>query len=55
MGSGNLRAEPCPSQRACPGSFELPYAARSCAKVADAIICIGILIKGGTIHMEVRF
>lgn len=38
-----------------PGSFELPMAASSLirSEVYDAVICIGILLKGGTIHMEV--
>eukprot|EP00045_Choanoeca_perplexa_P002439 m.24505 g.24505 ORF g.24505 m.24505 type:complete len:439 (-) comp11521_c0_seq1:64-1380(-) len=40
---------------ACPGSFELPYVAGRLVDLhaVDVVICIGILIKGGTIHMEV--
>merc|ERR1712224_291142 len=38
-----------------PGSFELPYAAERLVKSCDVdvVICIGVLLKGGTIHMEV--
>ena len=41
-----------------PGSFELPFAAASVLqrtgdRAVDAVVCIGILLKGGTIHMEV--
>ena len=37
-----------------PGSYELPYAASRVARQAniDAIICIGCLIKGETMHFE---
>lgn len=37
-----------------PGSFELPLAARlmSVAQKVDAIVCIGVLIKGGSEHYE---
>lgn len=37
-----------------PGSFELPLAARYIAMSGkyDAVICIGVLIKGETIHFE---
>lgn len=36
-----------------PGSWELPYAAARLADDVDVIVTIGILLKGGTIHMEV--
>ncbi|MCX5859861.1 MAG: 6,7-dimethyl-8-ribityllumazine synthase [Proteobacteria bacterium] len=37
-----------------PGSFELPMVARALAqkKEADAIICLGALIRGGTPHFD---
>jgi 6,7-dimethyl-8-ribityllumazine synthase len=37
-----------------PGSFELPLAARFLALsgTVDAIVCIGVLIKGQTMHFE---
>lgn len=37
-----------------PGAFELPYAAKLLAMsgTVDAIICTGVLIKGGTMHFE---
>lgn len=37
-----------------PGSFELPLAARFLALsgTVDAIVCIGVLIKGETMHFE---
>lgn len=39
---------------AVPGSYELPYAAKLISKFDefDAIICIGCLIKGETMHFE---
>lgn len=38
----------------CPGSFELPQVAARVAEVAevDAIICLGVLIRGATPHFE---
>ena len=38
-----------------PGSFEIPSAARQLALSAkyDAIVCIGCLLRGGTLHYEV--
>ncbi len=38
-----------------PGSFEIPAAARQLAesKRYDAIVCIGCLLRGGTLHYEV--
>ncbi len=38
-----------------PGSFEIPAAARQLAesKRFDAIVCIGCLLRGGTLHYEV--
>jgi len=37
-----------------PGAFELPAAARRLAETAqfDAVICLGCLIKGDTMHFE---
>lgn len=37
-----------------PGAFELPLAARFLALsgTVDAIVCIGVLIKGETMHFE---
>jgi 6,7-dimethyl-8-ribityllumazine synthase len=34
------------------GSFELPLAAKYLAKSVDAVICIGCLIKGESMHFE---
>lgn len=41
-------------QTTVPGSFELPMAARFLALsgTVDAIICVGVLIKGETMHFE---
>eukprot|EP00929_Paragymnodinium_shiwhaense_P007489 TRINITY_DN111408_c0_g1_i1.p1 TRINITY_DN111408_c0_g1~~TRINITY_DN111408_c0_g1_i1.p1 ORF type:complete len:210 (+),score=33.84 TRINITY_DN111408_c0_g1_i1:70-630(+) len=38
-----------------PGSYELPYAAQRMLDTedVDVVLCVGILLKGGTIHMEV--
>jgi len=38
-----------------PGSYELPFLAQRIIdeQEVDAVVCIGILLKGGTIHMEV--
>lgn len=41
---------------AAPGSYELPYLAKRLVeedKSIDVVVCVGILLKGGTIHMEV--
>lgn len=40
--------------REVPGAFELPFAAQHLIKKekVDAVICIGVLIKGGTMHFE---
>lgn len=37
-----------------PGSYELPLGAKCllATKDVDAVICIGCLIKGETMHME---
>lgn len=38
----------------CPGSFELPQVAARAAESGnfDAIICLGVLIRGGTPHFD---
>ncbi len=35
-----------------PGSFELPVVALACARRFDAVICLGVIIRGGTPHFE---
>lgn len=37
-----------------PGSFEIPLAAKKMAESGqyDALVCLGVLIRGGTIHFE---
>ncbi len=37
-----------------PGSFELPIVAQACAESAqfDAVVCLGVIIRGGTPHFE---
>jgi 6,7-dimethyl-8-ribityllumazine synthase len=35
-----------------PGSFELPVVAHECAQRFDAVICLGVIIRGGTPHFE---
>lgn len=35
-----------------PGSFELPVVALECARQFDAVICLGVIIRGGTPHFE---
>ncbi|CAK0874297.1 unnamed protein product [Prorocentrum cordatum] len=42
-------------QAAVPGSYELPYITKRMleSEDVDVVICVGILLKGGTIHMEV--
>jgi 3,4-dihydroxy 2-butanone 4-phosphate synthase/GTP cyclohydrolase II len=35
-----------------PGSFELPWAAKMLAKQCDVVICVGLLLKGETLHFE---
>lgn len=37
-----------------PGSFEIPYAAKKLAedKKFNAVICLGVVIRGGTPHFE---
>merc|ERR1711953_512979 len=42
-------------QAVVPGSYELPYITKRMleSEDVDVVICVGILLKGGTIHMEV--
>eukprot|EP00928_Gymnodinium_smaydae_P084244 TRINITY_DN67512_c0_g1_i1.p1 TRINITY_DN67512_c0_g1~~TRINITY_DN67512_c0_g1_i1.p1 ORF type:complete len:187 (+),score=48.23 TRINITY_DN67512_c0_g1_i1:60-620(+) len=42
-------------QAAIPGSYELPFATKRMLETedVDVVISVGILLKGGTIHMEV--
>jgi 6,7-dimethyl-8-ribityllumazine synthase len=35
-----------------PGSFELPLVAQECAATFDAVVCLGVIIRGGTPHFE---
>lgn len=35
-----------------PGTFELPVVARACAAHVDAVIALGVVIRGGTPHFE---
>ena len=35
-----------------PGTFELPVAARHAAEHADAVIALGVVIRGGTPHFD---
>ncbi|MDM7831188.1 6,7-dimethyl-8-ribityllumazine synthase [Cellulomonas edaphi] len=35
-----------------PGTFELPVAARAAAASADAVVALGVVIRGGTPHFE---
>ena len=34
------------------GSFELPVVAQECAQSFDAVVCLGVIIRGGTPHFE---
>jgi 3,4-dihydroxy 2-butanone 4-phosphate synthase/GTP cyclohydrolase II len=35
-----------------PGSFEIPWAAKMLSKSCDVVICVGLLLKGETMHFE---
>ena len=35
-----------------PGAFELPLAAQQAARSADAVVALGVVIRGGTPHFE---
>lgn len=35
-----------------PGSFELPVAARRLAESADAVVALGVVVRGGTPHFD---
>ncbi|KAI8612330.1 6,7-dimethyl-8-ribityllumazine synthase [Chytriomyces sp. MP71] len=38
--------------REVPGAFELPFAAKALSEGVDAVVAIGVLIKGDTMHFE---
>lgn len=40
------------SEYEVPGSNEIPFVASKIAKNVDGILCVGILIKGDTLHFE---
>ena len=35
-----------------PGSFELPFVAAKLQKQVDVVICLGVIIRGDTVHFE---
>ncbi len=35
-----------------PGAFELPLAAQAAAAGSDAVVCLGVVIRGGTPHFD---
>lgn len=35
-----------------PGAFELPIVAAALARTADAVVCLGVVIRGGTPHFD---
>jgi 6,7-dimethyl-8-ribityllumazine synthase len=35
-----------------PGSFELPVTAQAAAKVSDAVVALGVVVRGGTPHFD---
>ncbi len=35
-----------------PGTFELPVAALHAARSSDAVVCLGVVVRGGTPHFE---
>ena len=35
-----------------PGSFEIPLASKIISKNVDGVICIGVVIKGDTVHFD---
>ena len=43
---------PAPTVLRVPGSFELPVAAARSAAVADGVIALGVVIRGGTPHFD---
>merc|ERR1711924_224245 len=42
-------------QAVVPGSYELPYITKRMldSEDVDVVVCVGLLLKGGTVHMEV--
>jgi 6,7-dimethyl-8-ribityllumazine synthase len=43
---------PAPTVLRVPGTFELPVAARRLAASHDAIVALGVVVRGGTPHFE---
>lgn len=43
---------PAPTVLRVPGSFELPVAAARAAAVAEGVIALGVVIRGGTPHFD---
>lgn len=41
-----------PSVVRVPGAFELPVAAAALARGHDAVVCLGVVIRGGTPHFD---
>jgi 6,7-dimethyl-8-ribityllumazine synthase len=35
-----------------PGAFELPLAAQALTRSCDAVVCLGLVLRGGTPHFE---
>jgi 6,7-dimethyl-8-ribityllumazine synthase len=35
-----------------PGAFELPIAAQALTRSCDAVVCLGLVLRGGTPHFE---
>lgn len=45
-------SEPNVFEMMVPGSFEVPWAAKQLAKKCDVVVCVGLLLKGETMHFE---
>ncbi|MBE8146927.1 6,7-dimethyl-8-ribityllumazine synthase [Brevibacterium casei] len=54
--AGAERGSPTPARRrrssACPAAFELAVAAARVAKHFDAVVALGVVIRGGTPHFD---